>query len=194
MNGDRPTESVNRRRFIKTAAAAVATGVGITAASTSAAADGSESDENPGKGKSGSEESNTEPCFPSKLEIEVKPGNGDQADPINPRSGGVIPVAVLQTDSFDPTERTVDYRFDAADEVGCDSAEPVHGGHVEDVDGDGDEDLVLHFDASETNFEHGDQKAELLWVESKGNDQKPAKKCSCSGLAGTDSVRIVGKK
>lgn len=189
MSGDKRTRrGINRRSFTKTAATVLAGGVGLSAASTGVVADKSES----GNEK---DESGKEPCFPETLEIEVKPGNGNQTDPINTSSKGVIPVAVLQTETFDPTERQVSYRFDAAGKVGCDSAEPVHGGHVEDVNDDGDDDLVLHFDAEETNFEHGDTEAELLWVESKGDhDKKQNGNCDCRGRSGTDHVRVVGKR
>lgn len=174
-----PTESVDRRAVLRTTGALLAAGAG---AGSVAAANGKR------KRRSGS---TSKTCFPPKLAVEVKPGNGGATDPINPRSRGTIPVAVLQTQSFDPTARTIDYRFDAAGEVGCDSAQPLHGGHVEDVDGDGKDDLVLHFDAQETNFGPGDQAAELLWVETHGTGKGT---CTCKGLSGTDEVRIVGKR
>lgn len=194
MSDSPSTESVSRRSVIKASTLAITGVTSLSAGSGLGAAEGDETDE---EDETESEsESDEETCFPSKLEIEVKPGNGGQRDPINPNSKGVIPVAVLQTEAFDPTERKVEYRFDAAGKVGCDSAEPVHGGHVEDVDDDGDDDLVLHFDAEETNFAHGDEKAELLWVESEGEHEdegESREKCTCRGLSGTDEVKIVGK-
>ncbi|MFB6236407.1 MAG: hypothetical protein ABEH81_08605 [Halopenitus sp.] len=198
MSDSPSTESVSRRSVIKTSALAI---TGITGLSVGSGLGAAEEGETDNKDESESKsKSDEETCFPPKLDIEVKPGNGGQQDPINPNSKGVIPVAVLQTEAFDPTERKVDYRFDAAEKVGCDSAEPVHGGHVEDVDDDGDDDLVLHFDAEETNFAHGDEKAELLWVESEGDhggeseeEGKSREKCTCRGLSGTDEVKIVGK-
>lgn len=181
MQPDSSLKHVDRRRILKTGAAALATGLGVSVASGSAVAD--ESDKN----RSQDESESSEPCFPVELDIEVKPGNGDQTDPINP-NGGTIPVAVHRTEEFDPTQRKVDYRFDAAGEVGCDSAEPVHGGHVEDGD------LVLHFAAAETNFERGDERAELLWVEAEGDEDETANgECACRGLSGVDDVKVVGK-
>lgn len=71
--------------------------------------------------------------------IDIKPGSFPNS--INPRSKGVIPVAILTTPDFDATQ--VD---PATVRFGPGGASEAHGkGHLEDVDGDGDIDLVLHF-------------------------------------------------
>jgi hypothetical protein len=71
--------------------------------------------------------------------IDIKPGGFPNS--INPRSNGVIPVAILTTPEFDATQvDPLTGRF------GPGGASEAHGkGHLEDVDGDGDIDLVLHF-------------------------------------------------
>lgn len=93
--------------------------------------------------------------FPPGLTIDIKPVN-DQ-NPINPKSRGLIPIAVHQTDEFDPTSEDVRYRFEAPGAVaGGDSARPTHGGHIEDVNGDGHDDLVRHFPTNKTGFD-GDE-------------------------------------
>jgi len=97
------------------------------------------------------------PCFfPYEtrvtLGIDIKPGD---LNDINPFSNGVIPVAILTTEGFDAL--TVD-----ADSVlfGPAEAEKMHRrAHVEDADGDGDLDLVLHFRAQKTGIAPGDTEA-----------------------------------
>jgi len=87
------------------------------------------------------------------VEIDIKPGS--DPNPVNPFSLGMIPVAILTTEDFDAL--TVD-----ADSVlfGPDEAEKRHKqAHVEDVDGDGDLDLLLHFRTQETGIALGDTKA-----------------------------------
>ena len=72
-----------------------------------------------------------------RVAIDVKPGSFPNA--INPASRGVIPVAILTTSHFDAA--SVDpttVRFGPA------AAVPV-GSRLDDVDSDGDLDLVLHF-------------------------------------------------
>ena len=73
------------------------------------------------------------------IDIDVKPD--DFPNSINPRSRGVIPVAVLTTSDFDAT--TVDWPTMRFGVTGLEAA-PVHAA-FDDVDGDGDVDLILHF-------------------------------------------------
>ncbi len=77
------------------------------------------------------------------VEIDIKPGS--DVNSINLKSNGVIPVAILTTDAFDAT--TVD-----GSTVLFEGASAVHGGHLEDVDGDGDLDWLGHFKVQETNL------------------------------------------
>ncbi len=87
--------------------------------------------------------------------IDIKPGSDPNS--VNPRSKGVIPVAILTTEDFDAT--TVDpglVRFGPGD------ATEKHGvGHVEDVDNDGDSDVVYHFATQDTGIQCGDTTATL---------------------------------
>lgn len=117
-----------------------------------------------------------------EVAIDVKPGS--DTNPINPKRRGVIPVGILHTDEFDPVSR-VDIgslRFGAPSEVqNGGGASPAHGGHVEDIDDDGDRDLLLHFRSNDAGFDGDENSARL---EGETEDGTP--------LFGTDDVKIVG--
>jgi hypothetical protein len=107
----------------------------------------------------------------SNVKIDIKPGS------INPRSKGVIPVAILSTPEFDATD--VD---PATVEFGPDGAFEAHGkGHIQDVKRDGKKDLVLHFRTPETGIRCGDTVASLTSTTFDGNP-----------IQGSDSIKIVG--
>jgi hypothetical protein len=109
--------------------------------------------------------------------IDIKPGSYPNS--INPRSQGVIPVAILTTDTFDALQ------VDAESvKFGLDLATERHGqAHVEDVDGDGDQDLVLHFKTQEAGIVCGDTEASLTGETFDGQS-----------IMGTDSIKTVGCK
>jgi hypothetical protein len=77
-----------------------------------------------------------------EVDIDVKP-SGDQA-PINLWSNGYIPVAIFTTDSFDAASVDTSTTMLAG--------ASVHHHAFEDIDGDGDLDLILHFDLQETTL------------------------------------------
>jgi hypothetical protein len=111
------------------------------------------------------------------VEIDIKPGN--HSNPINPKSKGVIPVAILSAEDFDAL--TVD-----ADSVrfGPDEAEKRNKrAQVKDADHDGDLDLVLQFRTQETDIAPGDTEACLI---GQTYDGVP--------VLGCDSVRTVPPK
>ncbi len=107
--------------------------------------------------------------------IDIKPGSDPNA--IDPTAGGLVPVAILTTDTFDATTVSpITVQF------GPDGASIAHrSGHLQDVDSDGDLDLVLHFRTQETGIQCGDAEATLT---GETFDGQP--------IQGTDSIVTVG--
>ena len=70
-------------------------------------------------------------------DVDVKPGS--DVNPLNLNGNGVVPIAILGSATFDVTAINV-----GSVSVGPDGASPVHGGHIEDVNDDGFDDLVVH--------------------------------------------------
>jgi len=102
--------------------------------------------------------------------IDIKPGSDPNS--INLKSKGVVPVAVLTADEFDATT------VDPATVLFAD-ASPVRWA-LEDVDGDGDVDLVLHFKTQNLGLDADSTEATLTGSTYDGQD-----------IQGTDGVRIV---
>jgi hypothetical protein len=111
------------------------------------------------------------------IAIDIKPGSFPNS--INPKSKGVIPAAILTTDTFDAT--TVD---SLSVEFGPNGAIEAHGkGHIEDVNGDGKNDLMLHFRTQATGIQCGDTSASLTGQTFNGEE-----------IEGTDAIVTVGCK
>jgi hypothetical protein len=112
--------------------------------------------------------------------IDIKPGKEPNA--INPTSMQKIPVAILTTASFDALDVFHALEADPLSvEFGPDGATESHGrGHVKDVDGDGDMDLLLHFNTQETGIVCGGTEATLTGETFGGQ-----------AITGTDSIHTV---
>jgi len=122
--------------------------------------------------------------------IDVKPGSDTNV--INLKSKGVVPVAILTTDSFDAG--TVD-----PESVQFAQAAPVRW-KLEDVDGDGDKDMLLHFKTQELNLVSA-QELSALSAQKSEVSASVAKKAKLTGktaegyqVSGSDSVRIISPK
>jgi hypothetical protein len=115
------------------------------------------------------------------ISIDIKPGSDPNA--INCRNAnGIITVAILSTETFDAAR--VDHRtvtFEGAGEIHVDRQTGLPIRHVEDINGDGDLDLVFHFRLGDTQLSctstHGALLGETFF-------HHPFK--------GTDFVRMVG--
>lgn len=109
--------------------------------------------------------------------VDIKPGSSTNA--VNPKSKGVIPVAILSVDGFDATTVAV-----ASVRFGPGGAAEAHGkGHVEDVNGDGVADLVLHFDTHASSIVCGATSAVLTGLTNGGRQ-----------IRGSDTVATTGCK
>jgi len=88
------------------------------------------------------------------VEIDIKPGS--DLNPINPLSRGVVPVAILGSDTFDVAD--VDVTTLA---FGPNGAALAHqnGPHVKDANNDGLDDLLAHFLTEESGIAVGDEEA-----------------------------------
>ncbi|MHC4438360.1 MAG: hypothetical protein ACYS3S_13450 [Planctomycetota bacterium] len=121
----------------------------------------------------------------SSMVIDIKPGN-DQNN-INLKSNGVVPVAVLTTDEFDAA------KVDPATAEFAGAA-PEHWS-LEDVDGDGDDDVIFHFRTQELDLDQDSTEATLkAQLKSQTATRSTARVSSGSTVSGTDTVRIVTAK
>jgi hypothetical protein len=88
-------------------------------------------------------------------QIDIKPGSDSNS--INPNSRGVIPVAIITTEGFDATSVNA-----SSVKFGPNEAAEIHKrSHIEDVNGDGHMDLMLHFKTEEIGVGCGDNSLTL---------------------------------
>jgi hypothetical protein len=126
----------------------------------------------------------------SGMVIDIKPG--DEQNNINLKSNGVVPVAALTTDQFDAT--TIDpatARFAGA--------APAQWS-LEDVDGDGDKDVIFHFRTQELGLSEESTEATLTAqlagapLMSQMTMMSAVQASGGAVVSGTDTVKIVGAK
>ncbi len=109
------------------------------------------------------------------VRMDIRPGSWPNA--INPRSKGVIPVAILTTSTA--VGESIDFDATTVDPLsitfGPGLATIAHKkGHIEDVDNDGDLDMVLHFKTQEAGIQYGDTE---LCLTGKTIDGKSIQAC-----------------
>jgi len=109
--------------------------------------------------------------------IDIRPGSSD--NPINPKSNGKIPVAILSSATFN-APRQVDVASLSFGRTGNEKSLALCNTGGEDVNGDGLLDLVCHFDNKTAAFQSGDTQGILN-----------GKTVNTIPITGKDSVRIV---
>ncbi len=111
-----------------------------------------------------------------EIDIDIKPGINPNG--VNPRSKGVIPVAVLGSADFDAGQADP-----ASVAFGPNGASVAHNGHVEDVNNDDFPDMTFHFRSRDTGIACGDTDATLTGAIFAG-----------ARFTGTDAVKTAGCK
>jgi hypothetical protein len=106
--------------------------------------------------------------------LDIKPGGENS---FNPRSRGVIGISILTTQSFNASSVDVtSLRFGVTGQ----EASPHHA-VLEDVDGDGDTDLLVFFRSQDTDID-----CDTLFTYLSGET------LTGQAIAGTDSIAVVG--
>ena len=119
-------------------------------------------------------------CDPVEVDVDIKPGSDE--NPVNVKSNGVLPVAVLGNDTLNVTDinQTTILLNDTCAPLRC---------SYEDVNGDGYDDLVIKFDAQDVvgclpeSCEDGDIVTLTLTAELYDETE----------IAGSDDVRVLKK-
>lgn len=112
-----------------------------------------------------------------QVAIDIKPGSFPNS--INNDGNGVIPVAILTTADFDAA--TVDPATVTLDGAAARmKGKSGSSGSLEDVDADGDLDLVVHIQDTDGTWVSGDSMATLSATTYAGQS-----------IVGTDSIRLV---
>ena len=115
------------------------------------------------------------------VNIDIKPGS--DPNPINPGSNGLIPVAILTTDDFNAADVEPNTVTLAGVEVAVRGKAGKLMARLEDVDGDGDDDLLLQVET---------QSEGALWE--SGTVTLTGKTYGGDDIKGTDEVIIVPPK
>lgn len=116
--------------------------------------------------------------------VSVRPGSGEPA-PINLRSRGLLPVAVLGTDDVHASDVDLD-TLTLSDGGEGEEVAPRRS-RVEDIDGDGVDDVLMHFAT-------GDLVAAGVLATTTASVTVRGTVRDGTALRGSDTVRVVGRR
>lgn len=111
-----------------------------------------------------------------EVEIDIMPGSG--TNPINPKKKGLIPVAILSTAEFDAVAE-VDQSSLTFGRTGDEASWSHCQNELQDVDGNGYNDLLCYFRIQDTGFQPGDTEGVLKGELTSGGQ-----------IEGLDAVRV----
>ena len=114
-----------------------------------------------------------------KADVDVKPGS--EVNHLNLNGNGVVLIAVLGSSVFDVGEVNV-----SSISVGSGGASPVDNGHIEDVNDDGIDDLMLHVRRGDLGIDASTPDGTILTLELSGELDDGTL------FTGNDDVRING--
>ncbi|MHC4329366.1 MAG: hypothetical protein ACYSWW_14735 [Planctomycetota bacterium] len=127
------------------------------------------------------------------VQIDVKPG--DNSNIINPRSNGKVAVAVLSDGTFDATQVLPETVYFAGAGV-AKNDKGKYMAHAEDIDEDGNDDMVFHFQTSELELEGG--VITLTLTGQLGGSQMAVESAGQVNdgtvISGTDNVQVLQSK
>ena len=103
-----------------------------------------------------------------QISIEVKPGSGGELAPVNPKSRGTIPVALLSSAQFNALDIKMDAKSLTFGSTGSEESLRKCGKEGEDVNGDGRLDLVCHFENQLAKFSEEDDRGTVRGVTNAG--------------------------
>ncbi len=98
-------------------------------------------------------------AYACQVESDIKPGS--EQNKINPGSHGKVKVAILSSPGFDATTQVQVPTVRFGKLCRSEGASVVSYSH-QDVDNDGDLDLVCQFNVDETGIEYGDTSANVV--------------------------------
>ena len=105
------------------------------------------------EGGSSAEAVFSEPVTPTGVQVAIDIRPGSERNPVNPKSNGVLPVAILSSETFDATEADPSTVFLEEAPVASQSKHDKFLTHEEDVNGDGLADLVVKIETQLLDLE-----------------------------------------